>query len=193
MENNIIRKETKFMFVSKCLLIAAVEVLYSMPIAIIIPVYCIYNSTKGPDFNFALIGILLGVACLLGFVSLIFAIIGTAKREEDPKTKLSVIIKALMVPFFCINICLWGVLVSGMLNPFLFLAIPAIIVIGCCLTYVYMIMTSMPDIIYMISFLVRRKKKPNIFMILGIIFEFFFVLDLLGSIFINKAFKEMKE
>ena len=72
-------------------------------------------------------------------------------------------------------------------------AIPVVICIGCCLTYVYMIMTSLPDIIYMISFIIRRKKKPNIFMILGIIFEFFFVLDLLGSIFVHKAFKEMKE
>ena len=85
-----------------------------------------------------------------------------------------------------------AMLVSGMLNPFLFLAIPAIIVIGCCITYVYMIMTGMPDIIYMIAFLIRRKKKPNIYMILGLIFEFFFVLDLVGAIFINKAFKEME-
>lgn len=192
MENNIIKKETKFMFVSKCLLIAAVVVLYAMQISILVPVYCILNSKKGPDFNFVLTGILLGIAFLIGIASLIFGIIGTAKREDDPKTFLSVIIKAVMVPFFCVNIYLWGALVSGMLNPFFLLAIPVIIFIGCCLTYVYMIMTGMPDIIYMISYIIRKKKKPGIKMILGIIFEFFFVLDLAGVILIHKGFGEMK-
>ena len=191
MENNL-KKETKFFFVCKYLLIAAVAVLYAMQVSILLPVGRILYNWHVPDFNFKLIIVLLVIACLLGLAALIFGIIGTAKREEEPKTGLTVIIKAVMVPFFCINIYLWCVLVSGMLNPFLFLAIPAIICIGCCLTYVYMFMTSLPDIIYMISFTIRRKKKPNIFMILGIIFEFFFVLDLLGAIFINKAFKEMQ-
>jgi hypothetical protein len=191
MGNNV-KKETNSMFVSKFLLIAAAAVLYVMQGAILIPAYGILHRLNWPDFNFKLIGVLLGLALVVGIAALIFGIIGTAKREEDPKTGLTVIIKAALITFFCINIYLWAMLVSGMLNPFLFLAIPAIIVIGCCITYVYMIMTGMPDIIYMIAFLIRRKKKPNIYMILGLIFEFFFVLDLVGAIFINKAFKEME-
>ncbi len=191
MENNV-KSGTNSMFVSKCLLSAAAVVLYVMQGAILIPAYGILHQLNWPDFNFKLIGVLLGLALVVGIAALIFGIIGTAKREEDPKTCLTVIIKAALIPFFCINIYLWCVLVSGMLNPFLFLAIPAIIVIGCCVTYVYMIMTGLPDIIYMIAFLIRRKKKPNIYMILGLIFEFFFVLDLVGAIFINKAFKEME-
>lgn len=191
MGNNV-KSGTNSMFVSKCLLIAAAAVLYVMQGAILIPAYGILHRLNWPDFNFKLIGVLLGLALVVGIAALIFGIIGTAKREEDPKTGLTVIIKAALIPFFCINIYLWAMLVSGMLNPFLFLAIPAIIVIGCCITYVYMIMTGMPDIIYMIAFLIRRKKKPNIYMILGLIFEFFFVLDLVGAIFINKAFKEME-
>lgn len=189
---NYVKSGTKSMFVSKCLLIAAAAVLYAMQISILIPAYGILHHKNWPDFNFKLIGILLGLAIVIGIAALIFGIIGTARKEEDPNTRLTVIIKAAMIPFFCINIYLWSVLVSGMLNPFLFLAIPVIIVIGCCLTYVYMIMTSLPDVIYMISFIIRRRKKPNIHMILGLIFEFFFVLDLVGAIFINKAFKEME-
>ena len=189
---NYVKSGTKSMFVSKCLLIAAAAVLYAMQISILIPAYGILHQLNWPDFNFKLIGILLGLALVVGIAALIFGIIGTAKREEDPNTRLTVIIKAAMIPFFCINIYLWSVLVSGMLNPFLFLAIPVIIVIGFCLTYVYMIMTSLPDVIYMIAFLIRRKKKPNIYMILGLIFEFFFVLDLVGAVFIDKAYKEMQ-
>ncbi|MBP5775002.1 MAG: hypothetical protein J6W36_04840 [Clostridiales bacterium] len=189
---NYVKSGTKSMFVSKCLLIAAAAVLYAMQISILIPAYGILHQLNWPDFNFKLIGILLGLALVVGIAALIFGIIGTARKEEDPNTRLTVIIKAAMIPFFCINIYLWSVLVSGMLNPFLFLAIPAIIFIGCCITYVYMIMTGMPDIIYMIAFLIRRKKKPNIYMILGLIFEFFFVLDLVGAIFIDKAYKEMQ-
>ena len=189
---NYVKSGTKSMFVSKCLLIAAAAVLYAMQISILIPAYGILHQLNWPDFNFKLIGILLGLALVVGIAALIFGIIGTARKEEDPNTRLTVIIKAAMIPFFCINIYLWSVLVSGMLNPFLFLAIPVIIVIGCCLTYVYMIMTSLPDVIYMISFIIRRRKKPNIYMILGLIFEFFFVLDLVGAIFIDKAYKEMQ-
>ena len=190
--DNTIKKETKNMAVSKWILAAAVAVLYVMQVCILVPVIGIMSSIDLPDFNFPLIGILLGITLILGIVSLVFAIIGTVKKEDEPKTLMTVIIKAVMVPFFCINLYLWYVLVSGLMNPFLFLAIPVVMCLGVCLTWCYMFMTSFPDIIYMIAFLIRKKKKPDIKMILGLIFEFFFLIDLVGAILIHKSFEELK-
>ena len=45
----------------------------------------------------------------------------------------------------------------------------------------------------MISFTIRRKKKPNALMIVGIILEFIFVLDVVGSILIHKAYKDIQK
>ncbi len=190
--DNSIKKETKNMAVSKWILAASAAVLYVMQVCILVPVLGIMYHLKTPDFNFPLIGILLCVALVLGIAALVFAVIGTVKREDDPKTKTTVIIKAVMIPFFCINIYLWCVLLSGLMNPFLFLTIPIVICLGVCLTWCYMFMTSFPDIIYMIAFLIRKKKKPDIRMILGLIFEFFFLLDLVGAILIHKSFEELK-
>ena len=77
-----------------------------------------------------------------------------------------------------------------MLNPFLMWAIPLVMVIGVCLTYAYMFMSSWPDIIYMIIYLIKNKRRPKTGMVLGIVFEFFFVLDIVGAILVNKAYKE---
>jgi len=190
MEENV--KKGRPMFVGKCLLMAAVAVLYGMEAAIFIPLWGIMHHLNWPDFNFKLIGILLGVAVLLGIIALVFSIIGTVKQDE-PYTKITLVLKLVMVPFFGMNLYAWIALLSGMMNPFLFLGIPAIICIGICLTYVYMMMTSLPDIIYMIAFTIKRKKKPNASMVAGIILEFFFVLDVLGSIFIHKAYNEIQK
>jgi hypothetical protein len=135
------------------------------------------------------VGILLAAALVLDLVSFVLAIIGAAKQEE-PKTKMTVIIKALFIPFFLINITLYVLSFLGMLNPFLMWAIPLVMVIGVCLTYAYMFMSSWPDIIYMIIYTIKNKRRPKPGMVLGIIFEFFFVLDIVGAILINKAYKE---
>lgn len=184
--------KSKAMFMAKCFLVATVVDLYAMEAAIIIPLWGIMHQLPWPNFNFWVIGILLGISFLLGITALVFSIIGTVKKDE-PYTLVTVILKAVMIPFFCVNLYAWVCLVSGMLNPFLFLGIPAIICIGACLTYCYMLMTSLPDVIYMISFTIKRKKKPNALMIVGIVLEFFFVLDVIGSILIHKAYKDIQK
>ena len=101
--------------------------------------------------------------------------------------------KALMIPIFLLNICLWCMTVLGMLNPFLMFGIPLIICVGCALTYAYMFMSSWPDIIYMIIYLIKNKRRPKTGMVLGLIFEFFFVLDLIGAILVHRAYKKSLE
>ena len=184
---------THFMLASKIVILVATLILYVMQMLIAVPLFGAFvleaNWGELDNTRLSAVGILLAVALVLDLVSFVLAIIGSAKQEE-PKTKMTVIIKALFIPFFLINITLYVLSFLGMLNPFLMWAIPLVMVIGVCLTYAYMFMSSWPDIIYMIIYLIKNKRRPKPGMVLGIIFEFFFVLDIVGAILINKAYKE---
>ena len=184
---------THFMLASKIVILVATLILYVMQMLIAVPLFGAFvleaNWGELDNTRLSAVGILLAVALVLDLVSFVLAIIGSAK-QEDPKTKMTVIIKALFIPFFLINITLYVLSFLGMLNPFLMWAIPLVMVIGVCLTYAYMFMSSWPDIIYMIIYLIKNKRRPKLGMVLGIIFEFFFVLDIVGAILINKAYKE---
>ena len=184
---------THFMLASKIVILVATLILYVMQMLIAVPLFGAFvleaNWGELDNTRLSAVGILLAVALVLDLVSFVLAIIGPAK-QEDPKTKMTVIIKALFIPFFLINITLYVLSFLGMLNPFLMWAIPLVMVIGVCLTYAYMFMSSWPDIIYMIIYLIKNKRRPKLGMVLGIIFEFFFVLDIVGAILVNKAYKE---
>ena len=184
---------THFMLASKIVILVATLILYVMQMLIAVPLFGAFvleaNWGELDNTRLSAVGILLAVALVLDLVSFVLAIIGSAK-QEDPKTKMTVIIKALFIPFFLINLTLYVLSFLGMLNPFLMWAIPLVMVIGVCLTYAYMFMSSWPDIIYMIIYLIKNKRRPKLGMVLGIIFEFFFVLDIVGAILINKAYKE---
>ena len=184
---------THFMLASKIVILVATLILYVMQMLIAVPLFGAFvleaNWGELDNTRLSAVGILLAVALVLDLVSFVLAIIGSAKQEE-PKTKMTVIIKALFIPFFLINITLYVLSFLGMLNPFLMWAIPLVMCIGVCLTYAYMFMSSWPDIIYMIIYTIKNKRRPKPGMVLGIIFEFFFVLDIVGAILINKAYKE---
>ena len=183
---------THFMLASKIVILVATLILYVMQMLIAVPLFGAFvleeNWGDMDNARLSAVGILLAAALVLDLVSFVLAIIGAAKQEE-PKTKMTVIIKAFFIPFFLINITLYVLSFLGMLNPFLMWAIPLVILIGVCLTYAYMFMSSWPDIIY----LIKNKRRPKPGMVLGIVFEFFFVLDIVGAILINKAYKESLE
>jgi hypothetical protein len=189
------KEPTHFMFASKILIILSIVVLYVMQMLIFIPILGVLLEQNLGEMNndrLTLVGILLCIALVLDLASFILAIIGSVKQEE-PLTKMSIIIKAIFIPFFLVNITLYIFAFLGMLSPFLMWAIPAVLCIGACLTYLYMFMTSWPDIIYMIIYTIKSKRRPKLFMVLGIIMEFFFVFDIVGAIFVNKAYKESLE
>ena len=187
---------THFMLASKIVILVATLILYVMQMLIAVPLFGAFvleaNWGELDNTRLSAVGILLVVALVLDLVSFVLAIIGSAKQEE-PKTKMTVIIKALFIPFFLINITLYVLSFLGMLNPFLMWAIPLVMVIGVCLTYAYMFMSSWPDIIYMIIYTIKNKRRPKLGMVLGIIFEFFFVFDIVGAILIHRAYKKSLE
>ena len=190
------KEPTHFMLAAKIVILVATVVLYVMQMLIAVPIFGTFvmqqNWGELDNTRLSAVGILLAVALVLDLVSFVLAIIGSAKQEE-PKTGMTILIKALFIPFFLINITLYILSFLGMMNPFLRWAIPLVMCIGVCLTYAYMFMSSWPDIIYMIIYLIKNKRRPKTGMVLGLIFEFFFVLDLIGAILVHRAYKKSLE
>ena len=190
------KEPTHFMLAAKIVILVATVVLYVMQMLIAVPIFGAFvmqqNWGELDNTRLSAVGILLAVALVLDLVSFVLAIIGSAKQEE-PKTGMTILIKALFIPFFLINITLYILSFLGMMNPFLMWAIPLVMCIGVCLTYAYMFMSSWPDIIYMIIYLIKNKRRPKTGMVLGLIFEFFFVLDLIGAILVHRAYKKSLE
>ena len=189
-EKNPAKKKTHFMLISKIVLILTVCVYYAMQLMIFIPILGIMNSIETFDFNWPVIGLLLGVAIIMGIVPFVLAIFGTIKKEKD-NIMVTVVLKSLMIPFFGINFYCWYCLVSGLMNPFLFLTIPGVVIIGIAVTYVIMLTTSLPDIIYLIIYMIKEKKRPTKLMVGGMFLCFCFFLDLMGIVMIHRSYKEM--
>ena len=190
-DKNKPKKDTNFMLISKILLILTMCVYYALQILILIPMQIIMKSADGAEFNWVAIGILLVAAAVLGLATLIFAIIGAVKSEKN-NTMITVVVKFMMIPFFCINIYCWYLLFTGLMNPFLFVTIPVVLIVGVAVTYVFTLTTVLPDVIYMFIYLKREKKRPEKNMRTGLILCFFFILDLVGIVLIHKSYKELE-
>ena len=179
------------MLISKIVLFVCLASMYFMQANVALPLYDVFHQTNiggQLDVNFVL-EILVVTVCI-GLAAFILGIIGGAMREAKPYVVLTIVIKILMIPFFGINIYLWLLVMSGMLNPFLLLGIPAVGFIGFCLTYVYMMMTSAPDILYTIIFCIKNKRRPDVYMVIGVICEFFFLVDIVGAVMLHKSLKK---
>ena len=183
-------QKSKFMRICKILLILTTVVLYVMQLLVFVPMMGIMTENRTFDLCLPAIFILLAVSIILGLTAFIFAIVGGLKNEA-PSTLVTIIVKACLIPFFGINLYCWLLGLAGMMNPFLMFGIPAVGFIGICLTYVYMFMTSAPDIVYTIFFCIKNKKRPTALMIVGVILEFFFLSDLVGAILLHKTYKDI--
>ena len=185
-------RNTPFMLISKIVLFVCLASMYYMQANVALPLYDVFHQTNiGGQLDVDFVLEILVVTVCIGLAAFILGIIGGAMREAKPYVVLTIVIKILMIPFFGINIYLWLLVMSGMLNPFLLFGIPAMAGIGVVLTYVYMFMTSLPDIIYTIIFLIKNRQRPNVFIVVGIIAMFFFVLDVVGAILLNVGYKKL--
>ena len=190
-EKNKPEKNTHFMLISKILLILTMCVYYALQIQVFIPLLKIMKSAEGAEFNWVAIGILLVAAAVLGLAAWVFAIPGALKGEKN-NTMITVVVKFMMIPFFCINIYCWYLLFTALMNPFLFVTIPVVLIVGVAVTYVFTLTTVLPDLIYTFIYLKREKKRPEKPMKTGLILCFFSILDLVGIVLIHKSYKELE-
>ena len=124
------------------------------------------------------------LASLFSVAIMIISFISIFKKEAVDQTKFVMIYKIAAIPYFIGNFVFCGLIVAGMLNPFLMLAIPLAVAIFMFFTYVNMLGSSIVDVAYVINSFKNKTLKPRPLLIIGIILEFFFCVDFLGAIFI---------
>lgn len=134
---------------------------------------------------------LMGVTLVIATLITVFSIISIFKGKESP-SKVTMIVKCTLVPWFVLNFVLCFCIIGGMMNPFLLWGIPAMMAIMVCTTYVNMLASSLPDIAWFIRLLIKKKIKITPQLIVSIVFLFIFCLDIVGGVMYYISTKEVK-
>lgn len=126
--------------------------------------------------------------CVANFI---IAIVGSFKGMKNP-SKITMIVKLSLIPYFIANFAICFLIFAGMLNPFLLLAIPLVISMMVLTTYIYMVSTSVYDIAFFIRSAAKRQIKTKTPFVLATVFLFLFCFDIVGSIifFANSRYLE---
>lgn len=120
----------------------------------------------------------------------LFRWIGRLRASQPPEdpTKTVLLFKILQVPLYIANFVCWAILLGAFMNPFMMIAAPLIAAAGSFLTYVLLLGTSVPNILFAIRLLGGGSKKGAL--IAALILHFLFVLDLPGAIILYAAAKK---
>ncbi|MGN1103647.1 MAG: hypothetical protein ACI4QI_02105 [Candidatus Coproplasma sp.] len=152
-----------------------------------IPFYICLILAKIPSVDFEVCGVLIIIGlCLnllfipVAIVAVVFAILNVTHDSQNPALT-TFIVKLTLIPWFIINFFVCFLLIAGFLNPFLMLAVPLLICIEVFITYIYMVCSSLQVVAYTIRQLIKKRIRINAAIIVGLIFSFIFVLDIVGS------------
>ena len=105
-------------------------------------------------------------------------------RKDEPNVYKHVMIhKLIQVPFYVVNYVISFLVIGGLFNPFLMIAIPFVIALLMSNTYLYTFTTSLPNIIYLVRSMIKEKKANALSIILAIL-HFVFVADVVSSIIV---------
>lgn len=138
-----------------------------------------------------LVGFVLTILILpFSLVCLIMSIVGSFKGKNNP-TKSTMIIKIILIPWFVINFFFCVLIFAGFLNPWMMLLAPVVAFILICITYIFMLSTSIFDITFVINCLIRKKIEVNAFFVIAIIMLFTFFLDVVASILLYLKTKKI--
>ena len=91
-------------------------------------------------------------------VCLVMSLVSSFKSDNNP-TKSTMIIKLLLIPWFIINFFYCVLIFAGFLNPWMMLLAPVVAFILICITYIFVISTSVFDIEFVINCTIRKKLK----------------------------------
>ena len=173
------------MKVNKIFLIIQTILMYIVGLFGLIAGILVLVDVENPAIFVCLLIFLIGTIVIFPFyiVNAIFGIIEIFKDSVNP-LKLTLIIKIIQIPWYCINFFIIFLLVAGMLNPFLMLGIPILIAISSFITYVYMVSSSIHSVAYIIHKMIKKEMKVKVLTIFALVFCFIFCLDLVGTIII---------
>ena len=179
----------KYINVSNAFQLAGVLALYALQFSVLFPMRFMLRGESGTDVNLYLVLGCMIFALIFGILGVVFSIVAGVKKET-PTPVFTMVIKLAMIPFFIVNFLFWAFFFLGTLNPFLMVATPFVFLIGTFLTYLVLLMTSLPITIVTLSELKLYKNCPKTLFIWGLVLNFFFVLDVIGAFLIVLAYKK---
>ena len=181
-----------------------IKILYILQIILMyivhLPFYIafIMIKTAGTDYDNIIIGLLLA-GCIttllilpLCLANAITAILSLFKGNYNP-TKMTLISKIILIPWYVMNFIICILLIAGFLNPFLLVAVPIILIFLVSVTYLIMLSTSVYDIAYVIQKLIKKEEKISAFIVISLICLFSFCLDLIGALIVYLKTRSNKE
>ena len=128
-------------------------------------------------------GILL-LGAVFGTVGAVLSVIGLWKGIASP-VKATFIVKLVLIPWYIMNV-FYCVISCGILMKVAVL----ILFLSVCVTYAFMVLAGIPDVLYTVRALKNRRVKPSALLIVGILFQFVFVLDVVGAGLLLRVFKK---
>ena len=181
---------------NKVLLIIQASLMYAMHLPFYIMLIALYAPLEESLKNLIIsksfmIGcILIPVIFPVCIVTAIMALISLFKGGENP-SKVTMIVKLALIPWYILNFQLCVMLLAGFLNPWLLFAAPLMAAILICSTYCFMLATSLPDITFFFHKLIKRETKIRAPFVVSIVFMFIFCLDIIGGIIFYINAKEL--
>ncbi|MDE6661502.1 MAG: hypothetical protein K2J93_06750 [Anaeroplasmataceae bacterium] len=130
--------------------------------------------------------VLMGISYIFGIINAIIAIVDIFRDVPSP-TKLTMITKLVLIPWYIENFFVWLLMVGICANPWLMLAAPLVMCIGVGYTFSFLIFTNVHNFSYVIRLWRMKKLKLTSEIIIPIALHFIFVLDILGSILLHRA------
>lgn len=125
--------------------------------------------------------ILIPVIFPICIINAVLAIVSIFKGGENP-SKVTMIVKLSLIPWFVLNFYLCVLLMAGFLSPWLLWSAPLMLVILVCSTYCYMLATSLSDIAFFFHKLIKKETKIRAPFVVSIVFMFCFCLDIIGGV-----------
>ena len=171
---------------NKILIIIQISLMYISQILLLLSgIILVELASDLQDLMAALFiaGIVLSlVSTAVSIAILVLSVISIFKKNNENMTLFTMIIKLVAIPWYIGNFVLCGFLIAGMLNPFLLLAIPLMICLFVCVTYIDMLAVSANNIAIIISELKKKAAKPSFLLIFGMILQTVFCIDIVGAI-----------
>ncbi len=94
-------------------------------------------------------------------------------------------IKLLLIPYYLVNFAVGFVMVSGFMNPFLLLLIPLFIAFDGGITYLFMLFSGLPSLLYTVK-KYRSVLRTNKKLLFAVLLHFFFCVDCIGAYLLMK-------
>lgn len=151
----------------------------------------LFNKIPNWELLLTIIGAVMFIAWLIVIICTLRSFV-TRYGNNLAEIKRIRIYKTLMIPWFFLNYSFWSFLVGGFANPFLMMGIPLVIITGVVFTYATMMTTSLMALAEIVR-LKRAGLISNGKTLKLAVFQFIFILDIVGAIMLYYTEKKALE